>query len=237
MADVQIENGYIKIANELFEAFARIRISGEARQVLDVIIRKTYGYSKKEDRISLSQFCLATGMSKIGVCKALNKLQEMNLITKKGNDLGIIYKLNKDFDNWKPLPKKVTITNIGNNHYQKRKSSLPKKRNTIDILTKDNKYIDEKVIKEPPNPDVKLFMDYAFETYKAKTGSNLLIDYGKEGKITKTLLQTFKLDSLKALWDKLLADENPSKYVLENGYSITIFKFQINRYTSQEARN
>ncbi|MBI5447822.1 MAG: replication protein [Gammaproteobacteria bacterium] len=64
MVTPQCEDGYTKIANELLEALARIRIPGETHQVLDTVLRKTYGYGKKEDAISLSQFVLATGLSK-----------------------------------------------------------------------------------------------------------------------------------------------------------------------------
>ena len=35
MANPQKENGYVPVANAIFEAFRSIRISGEARQVLD----------------------------------------------------------------------------------------------------------------------------------------------------------------------------------------------------------
>jgi len=47
MKSPQTENGYIKIANELWDALTGIRIPGEVRQVLDYIFRKTYGYNKK----------------------------------------------------------------------------------------------------------------------------------------------------------------------------------------------
>ena len=56
MASPQLKDGYVAIANEIMDALAHIRIPGEARQVLDVILRKTYGWKKKEDEISLSQF-------------------------------------------------------------------------------------------------------------------------------------------------------------------------------------
>ena len=52
MAMPQVENGYTRIANELLEALAKIRIPGEARQVFDVIMRKTYGF-RKSDPIAL----------------------------------------------------------------------------------------------------------------------------------------------------------------------------------------
>jgi phage replication O-like protein O len=112
MSNPQAENGHTDIANEIFDALARIRIPGEARQVMDFIIRKTWGWHKKEDCIALSQFVDGTGLSKVAVCKAIQKLIGMNLIiTQKGNDLYTSYCFNKHYDLWKPLPKKVT--NIG----------------------------------------------------------------------------------------------------------------------------
>jgi len=139
MASPQTEGGYTKIANELYDALCKIRISGEARQVLDVIIRKTYGFNKKLDCIALSQFSLATGLSKVAVRKALNKLISMNLITQKGNDIAKEYGITKDYELWKPLPKKVTLpkkvrpfTKKGTNRYQK---SAPQK--TKETITKD----------------------------------------------------------------------------------------------------
>lgn len=127
------------VANEIYDALCRIRIPGEARQVLDVIIRKTYGFQKKSDCIALSQFSLATGLSKIAVRKALNKLLTLNIITQKGNDVAKEYGIIKDYSLWKPLPKKVTlpkkvrvVTQKGNKRYPKR---APQK--TKDTITKD----------------------------------------------------------------------------------------------------
>ena len=55
MADVQIDDGYTKVANELLEAIMRINLSSYEFRVIMAIMRKTYGYSKKHDYISLSQ--------------------------------------------------------------------------------------------------------------------------------------------------------------------------------------
>jgi len=135
MANPQKENGYTPIANELLEALCKIRISGEARQVYDVILRKTYGFNKLEDMISISQFVLYTTLRDSAVCKAVAKLVRMNVITKKGNIYGII----KDFETWRPLPKKETLPKKEINTTQKGNKSLPKKRDTKDnINTKDN---------------------------------------------------------------------------------------------------
>ena len=140
MASPQIENGHTDIANELLEALCRIRIPGEARQVLDTIIRKTYGWHKKEDVISLSQFVRATGMNKPHIVESLSKLLRMNIITEKGkavtekgDEIGRIYGPNKDYETWRPLPKKVTLPKKIKTLTEKDKGALPKKGPTKEI--------------------------------------------------------------------------------------------------------
>lgn len=135
MANPQKENGYVPIANEIYEAFGHIRIPGEARQVLDVILRKTYGFNKKEDFISGSQLCAATGMSKQHIYRAIQALIEMNLVTKKGYRDKTILSFQKDFEHWKPYPKKVTVTNKDYSVTNKGYPSNPKRRTQ---KTKDN---------------------------------------------------------------------------------------------------
>lgn len=111
MANPQIDSGkWFRIANSIQDALCGIRIPGEARQCLDVILRKTYGFNKKKDRIPLVQFCLLTRLPKPSVSRGLAKLLEMNLIVKNDNKNGITYMFNKDFDTWKPLTKTLTLT-------------------------------------------------------------------------------------------------------------------------------
>lgn len=139
MASPQKENGYTAIANEIMDALGGIRIPGEARQALDIIFRRTYGWNKKQTAISLEQFAEVTHQNKPHVVNSLKKLFEMNLITEKGNavtekgnSICKVYEINKDFDTWKPLPKKVT--------------PLPKK--VISVTEKGNEALPKKVI--PP---------------------------------------------------------------------------------------
>lgn len=108
MASPQLKNGFVKVATEIYEALAMYRIPGEARQVLDFIIRKTYGWNKKEDIIALSQFMIGTGLKRPTVCRAINQLVHLNLIIKKDNGISHSYQLNKDFSTWTPLSKKIT---------------------------------------------------------------------------------------------------------------------------------
>lgn len=134
MTTPQLENGYTKIATQILQNLSKIRIPGEARQVLDVIFCKTYGFHKIRDRISLSQFTAATGLKKPTVCRAINKLITMNIIIKIDSDLGEIYEFQKDSKSWVPLSKKIT---------QKQVKSLSKK--IISVIKKDNASLSKKI--------------------------------------------------------------------------------------------
>jgi phage replication O-like protein O len=136
MASPQVENGHTDIANEIMDALAKTRIPGEARQVLDFILRKTYGWHKKEDRIPLSQFVSGTGIRKTHILRAIRLLLSMNLITQKGNDKGNIYRFNKDYHTWKSLPKKGTFPKKGTGIPQKGNNRSPKRDPQI-IITKE----------------------------------------------------------------------------------------------------
>jgi len=116
MASPQLENGYTKIANEIMDAFAKNRIPGEQRQILDVIIRKTYGFNKKEDSISNSQFVELTGLKKGNVTRAIKTLIEKgiviksdNAVIKSDNKYIPIYRFNKNYKEWKLLSKKQPV--------------------------------------------------------------------------------------------------------------------------------
>jgi phage replication O-like protein O len=145
MTDPQLENGYVKIANELFDALCRIRIAGEQRQCLDVIIRKTYGFNKKSDCIALSQFVNITGIRKQNVKRALIALESKNIITviNKDNDVAIRYRINKNYASWEKLSKKSTYSIkskpvLNNDHLRDSKKSPTKDNITKDNITKDN---------------------------------------------------------------------------------------------------
>ena len=136
----QLENGYTKIANEIFDNLSKIRIPGESGQVLAVIFRKTYGFHKKKDRISLSQFCVGTGLKKPNVCRAINKLLSMQLIIKIDTNLGEVYEFQKDHKKWVPLSKRITGKSLSKkimSVIQKDNASLSKKIHTKDTTTKD----------------------------------------------------------------------------------------------------
>lgn len=112
MASPQIENGYIPLSNELAEAFARLQLSGSQWRLLWVIIRKTYGWKKKKDRISITQFQQQTGLKRRHISRALSELINRKIVTKKDTTFITTYGLQKDYSKWKMSPK-MAYDNIG----------------------------------------------------------------------------------------------------------------------------
>src|SRR3990167_10432727 len=96
MANVQIEKGYTRIANEALEALVKVRLPPSEKDILFFIIRKTYGYGKKEDRISLTQFEKGTELSRPTVVRALSNLLTRKILVKAGLLIGF----NKDYESW-----------------------------------------------------------------------------------------------------------------------------------------
>lgn len=102
MASPQLENGFTRISNELLEALSRARLSPAQTACLLCVIRKTYGYGKKADKIPLSQFCRATGLKKQNASRALKALCARKIIVISGDDRKAkTYRINKDYEQWK----------------------------------------------------------------------------------------------------------------------------------------
>ena len=134
--DIQIDDGdYTRIHHAILEALAEARLSGAEFRVLMFLLRKTYGWNKKEDRISLSQWAEATRAARPHVLKTLNLLVAKRIIIRREDDGQVPwYSFNKYREEWQgvfdkdsargdrfkvlpeqiPLPKQVTVTQIGN---------------------------------------------------------------------------------------------------------------------------
>src|SRR3990167_3281188 len=104
MASPQKEDGFTPIANEILEQLARINLTSYQWRILLVLLRKTYGWNKKEDAIALSQFSSSTGIRRVHVCRALKELCKKEIVTQRGNGYITKYSFQKDFDKWKSLP-------------------------------------------------------------------------------------------------------------------------------------
>lgn len=131
---IQLENGYTKIANELIEKLAKVKMSGQAWQVLFAIIRKLYGHNKKSDWIEYSQLMKITDLSKSRVCEAVKVLRENGIVTQKRNGnrqtIGII----KDFDG---VPQNRNRSGFQRNRSGKQDLTVPVSSTTKETITKE----------------------------------------------------------------------------------------------------
>lgn len=97
MASPQIENGFIMIANELYEAILLANFSKRQLLVVMAIVRKTYGYEgKKEDRISGSQISELTGLRRNHCDTTIKELITLCVVKRNGRKIGI----QKDYQLW-----------------------------------------------------------------------------------------------------------------------------------------
>lgn len=105
MASPQVENGYTRIANELYEQLYKLKVNRDSLRIILFIIRKTYGWGKKRDKIALSQFSNELNIDRTGVCRTLNKLETMKIIIRIQDDNGNEYEINKNYEEWNVVAK------------------------------------------------------------------------------------------------------------------------------------
>lgn len=104
MADVQLEHGYTKIANELLEVLARTPLNATQLRIILVLWRYTYGYNRKEHELSESFLSKATGISKRYISKEINKLVKygiLKIVRESSYTSPRVYTFSKDYDSWK----------------------------------------------------------------------------------------------------------------------------------------
>lgn len=104
MANVQLENGYIRVATELMDEIIRRDFSKRQLAILHFIIRLSYGCQKKDCVVEkLIDFEIA-GIHKSDIKKELNYLCNTKVIIwDQENNL---FSLNKDYEKWQINPSK-----------------------------------------------------------------------------------------------------------------------------------
>lgn len=99
---LQKEDGHTAINNEVLEQLVKQCLLGSEYQVIFLVLRKTWGWHKTEDTISLTQFELGTGLSRPTITKTIKNLISMKILVKR-SILGRqekAYKINKYYTQW-----------------------------------------------------------------------------------------------------------------------------------------
>ena len=164
----QLENGYTMIANEIMDAMISYRIPGEERQCLDFILRKTYGYHKKEDAISNSQFVVATHLKKGNVCRAIKSLVLKNIVIKKDNGIIPTYRFNKHYKTWKRLSKKITVIKLATDVIKNDNKVLSKAMDTKERKETIQKKEKKKFMPPSVEEVIKYFLSKGYSVESAK---------------------------------------------------------------------
>ncbi len=76
----ELENGYLRLANQIQDALCIVELSGREFRVLNAIVRLTYGWSKKSDRITNSLIADKTKLKVKHVSEAVQSLAYRNII-------------------------------------------------------------------------------------------------------------------------------------------------------------
>ena len=117
MASPQKENGHTDIANEIVEILAKVNFRPYESRTLWALWRKTWGWHKKEDRISLTQFQQITRLERRHQHKALKTLIEKNIITRNKDSYIVSYSFQKDYTLWKVVLKQALLGNASDGAY------------------------------------------------------------------------------------------------------------------------
>lgn len=161
MANPQKENGFTPIANEILEQILLRDFNASDLKIILFVIRKTYGYHKKIDEISISQFAKHTGLSRRMVSYSLERLNKLRVVQRVAlGKMSMKWIFNKNYEEWKVAqPIALVQSNTSTSAIQRKKVVQPI-AHTKDILQKITKDKDFK------NPG-KIMLE-ALNAYKKK---------------------------------------------------------------------
>ena len=179
MSKPKLNQGFMQIAtgekhNDVFSALISARLNSTEYQVVLLVMRKTWGWKKKEDWISLSQFVQLTGKSKQAIVNASNSLVKKNVLVKKTvPGVKTIYSFNKNFSSWQELTSKDNCTSKENCTSKASFTALVKKTvHTKETLTKEKKVSKEKkTSKKGKYSSIKSLTQTDFESLANKYGT------------------------------------------------------------------
>ena len=104
-----LKNGYVRIANDLFEAlFIKAHLTQRQLIVISFIIRHTYGWQRKSHDMSYQFIANGTGIARRHVIVTVRELETAKIITIDRSQNRNIIGINKDVSEWQLVTKSVT---------------------------------------------------------------------------------------------------------------------------------
>lgn len=183
MTNPQLENGYTKIANEILQALIKADISGQCFRLLILILRKTYGFNKLKDYISLSQMVTESGIGKIRCSQVIKRLACMKILTVNENINGLTknYSFNKDYSKW-------STGNENINRIEKTIRPLIKNEQTV------NKNITHKInIQKKYTKEIYTRFEEIWEEYPNPVGKKQALKHFNQSVLTEEDFNNIKI--------------------------------------------
>ena len=86
MASPQVENGFLRLSNELAEALMKVPLNGSQWRIVMAVARECYGRNggRKMSRLSLAQISQMTGLNPRGVRREVKELLRVNVLLREG---------------------------------------------------------------------------------------------------------------------------------------------------------
>lgn len=103
MADVQTENGFTRVANELLNEIVRFKFNGTELRIILTIWRYTYGFQRKQHDLSTNFLAEAIGIDNSRVKKVVKELIErkvIHVIEEATFSKSRVLSFNKKYNEW-----------------------------------------------------------------------------------------------------------------------------------------
>ncbi len=104
--DPQCDNGFRRIANDVYRAITVAPINAAEMKIALFIIEKTFGFKKKWDVLSKSQIMFGTQLSKTSITRSIITLRSKKIVYYEPSDQIVKgsrlnrFLFNKHFDTW-----------------------------------------------------------------------------------------------------------------------------------------
>lgn len=110
MADVQLENGYTKVANAIMEALIKTNMSPYESSITWAVVRLTYGWNKVWTVITYEDFREYTQITQNWhIWRTVRRLQQRNIIEMRIRQFNFReYSLQKNYETWDLSPVEET---------------------------------------------------------------------------------------------------------------------------------
>jgi phage replication O-like protein O len=103
------EGNFTRIRTSIWEALSKVNLSPYESRLVDVVVRKTFGWNKVRAWISLSQFEQMSGIQRWNVQKVLKRLIEKRIIIRTEHGQRMVYEINQNFAEWKGYPNRTDL--------------------------------------------------------------------------------------------------------------------------------